>query len=123
MDKFDEVSGRALTAEDRALLAAHAEPGYFAQAFGLFRGPQGWLMWVVNAAAGVAFVTGLYCLSRLIDAPDALPAVKWGVGTLALFQVTMLCKGFMGNRLESNRVMREIKRVELQLSLNSERPT
>lgn len=116
MASFDEKMGRALTEEDRALLSAHGEPGYFKQAFGLFRGPQGWLMWVVNIAAAVSFIAGLYTLSRLLGAQEPVAAIQWGTSTVALFQVTMMCKGFMANRLEANRVMREVKRLELQVS-------
>ena len=40
-----------------------------------------------------------------------------GVAGLALFQFTVVGKGFMGAHLEANRVLREVKRVELQLAL------
>ncbi len=117
MNKIDDLIGQALSDEDRALLARHGEPGYIAQAFGLFRGPLAWVMWVVYFAAGVSFVVGLYALWQMSGASDALVAVKWGVASLFLFQVTTMCKGFMGNRMETNRVLRELKRVELQVSL------
>ena len=51
------------------------------------------------------------------SAADVLSAVKWGVAGLALFQFTVVGKGFMGAHLEANRVLREVKRVELQLAL------
>jgi hypothetical protein len=117
MSKFDELIGQALTQEDRALLASHAEPNFLAQASGVFRGPMGWLMGLANAASGIAFLVGAYALCRMIIAADALLAVKWGVGTLVLFQVTTLCKTLLGNRMEANRMLRELKRVELQLAL------
>lgn len=117
MSKLDDLIGQALTEEDRALLASHAEPGYLAQAFGLFRGPLAWIMWLVNIVNGMSFAAGLYALLQMVDAADALAAVKWGVGALFLFQITTLCKTFMGNRMEANRLLREIKRVELQLAL------
>ncbi|WP_313920685.1 DUF6768 family protein [Tahibacter sp.] len=117
MSKFDDLIGQALTEEDRALLASHAEPGYLAQAFGLFRGPMAWVMWLVNIAIGVSFLVGVYALWQMTNTSDALLAVKWGVGALFLFQITTLCKTFMGNRMEVNRMLRELKRVELQLSL------
>lgn len=117
MSKFDDLIGRALTEEDRALLASHAEPGYLAQAFGLFRGPSAWVMWVVNAAGGVAFLAGAFALYRMLEATDTIATVKWGVGVVVLFQMTTLCKTFMGNRMEVNRLLRELKRVEVQLSL------
>lgn len=53
----------------------------------------------------------------MFAAADTLAAVKWGVGSLFLFQVTTMCKTFMGNHMEANRMLREIKRVELQVSL------
>ena len=117
MNKIDDLIERALTEEDRALLASHAEPGYLAQAFGLFRGPLAWVMWFVNIASGVAFVGGAYAAWRMFGTSDVLVAFKWGIAALFLFQVTTLCKTFMGNRMEVNRLLRELKRVELQVSL------
>jgi len=122
MNKIDDLIDQALTEEDRALLASHGEPGYLTQAFGLFRGPMAWVMWVVNAAAGVAFVAGAYAIWQMFGTSDPLVAVKWGVASLFLFQVTTLCKSFMGNRMEANRMLRELKRLELQVSLLRERP-
>ena len=121
MSKIDDLIGRALTEEDRALLASHGEPGYIAQAFGIFRGPMAWVMWMVNIAGGLAFLAGLYAVWHVFTATDALAAVKWGMGSLFLFQVTTLCKIFMGGHMEANRMLRELKRVELQVSLLRDR--
>lgn len=117
MSKIDELISSALSAEDRALLASHAEPGYLTQAFGLFRGPMASVIWLVYAAAGVSFLAGAYALWQMFGTSDPLVAVKWGIASLFLFQVTTLCKSFMGNHMEANRMLRELKRVELQLSL------
>ena len=117
MNKIDDLIGRALSEEDKALLARHVEPGYVAQAFGIFRGPMAWVMWLVNVAAGIAFVAGIYAVWRTFGTTDVLVAVKWGVASLFLFQVTVLCKTFMGTHLEANRMLREIKRLELQVAL------
>jgi hypothetical protein len=117
MTKIDDLIGKALTEEDRALLATHAEPGYLTQAFGIFRGPMAGIMWMVNIASGMAFLAGAYAVWRLFGTTDALMAVRWGVAALFLFQVTTLCKVFMGTRMEANRTLREIKRLDLQVSL------
>jgi hypothetical protein len=122
MDKFDEMIGQALTAEDRALLASHGEPGYLAQAFGIFRGPLAWVMWLVYLTALAAFIAGVWAFVRMWGAGDALDAVKWGVAALFAFQITMMCKSFMGNHMESNRLLREVKRVELQVALLRDGP-
>ncbi len=117
MNKLDELIAQGLSVEDRDLLARHAEPGYVSQAFGLFRGSWSWVMWLVNISAGVAFLAAIYAFWQLQAANEALAAVKWGVAGLLLFQFTALCKSFMGSHLEANRLLREIKRVELQMSL------
>lgn len=121
MNKIDDLIGQALTEEDRALLASHGEPGYLVQAFGLFRGPLAWVMWLVNVASGVAFLAGAYAIWRMFGTSEPVSAVKWGVASLFLFQVTTMCKTFMGNRMEANRLLRELKRVELQVSLLRDR--
>ena len=121
MNKIDEMIGRALTEEDRVLLASHGEPGYIAQAFGLFRGPQAWVMWITNIAGGLAFFAGLYALWQMSATSDVALAVKWGVGALFLFQITVIGKVLSMSRLESNRLLRKIKRIELQVSLLGER--
>ncbi len=120
MNKIDDLIGRALTDEDRALLAQHSEPGYFTQALGLFRGPTAWVMWIVNAANLLAFVGGLYAIWRMFGTVEAVTAIQWGVLALFLFQVTTLSKTVMASRMEANRLVREIKRLELQVSLLSE---
>lgn len=117
MNSFDDRITQALSAEDQELLARHAEPGYVAQAFGLFRGPWAWVMWLVNVVGGLAFLAALYAFWRMAASADALAAVQWGVAALALFQFTTLGKLFLGSHLETNRVLREVKRVELQLAL------
>lgn len=117
MNKLDEMIGRALTEEDRELLARHGEPGYVAQAFGMFRGPMAWALWVAYAAGAVAFVMGAYAFWQMVTTTDVVAAVKWGMGALLLFQMTTLTKSFMGSHMQANRMLRELKRLELQVAL------
>lgn len=117
MNKFDELIDQALSAEDRELLARHGEPGYVSQALGMFRGPWSWVMWLLNVVGGVAFVIALCALWQVYTTTDVLTAVRSGVAGLVLLQFTVVGKGFMGAHLEANRVLREVKRVELQLAL------
>jgi hypothetical protein len=117
MDKFDEMIGRAMTEEDRALLAAHGQRGYVAEALGVFSGPMAGVMRLVYVVVLVTFVGAVYALWQLSAASDPLAAVQWGVAALVLFQMTALCKSFLGSHLEANRMLRELKRIELQVAL------
>lgn len=117
MRNIDEVIGGALSEEDRRLLANPVEPGYVTQAFGLFLGPTASIMWLVYIVSGLAFFGSAYTFWRMFETVDSLSAVKWGVAAVLLLQMTTLCKSFMGGRMESNRMIREIKRAELQIAL------
>jgi uncharacterized membrane protein len=117
MDKHDNLIRSALDAEDRALLAAHAEPGYFAQAIGLFHGRLGWVMWVSYLFGMAAFAFSIYALWRTWQLDDPVSAIRWAVLTILAFQGTVIMKLFLGSHLEANRMLREIKRVELQVAL------
>ncbi len=117
MTDFDALIGRALTDEDRALLARHGELGYVTQALGLFRGPGAAVMRLVYALILLAFAGAIVAAWQLWQAIDAVAAVRWAVVTLALLLVTVQLKLVLGQRLESDRVRREIKRLELQVAL------
>lgn len=117
MDKTDQLIDRALAEEDRELLARHAEPGYFAQAIGLFRGSLGWVVWLTYLTALVSFIGFGWSLWQCWTATDPLVAVRWGVVAVVLFQLSAMGKSFLGSHLEANRMLREIKRVELQVAL------
>lgn len=117
MSKLDELIGQALSAEDRELLARHGEPSYITQAFGIFRGPWNWVMWLLNVIGGITFLAAIFAFWQVHQSTETLSAIKWGVAGLVCLQVTIMGKSFMGTHLEANRLLREIKRVELQLSL------
>lgn len=115
MNRVDELIQRTLSQEEAELLARHAEPGYLQQAAGLFRGPWSWVMVLVNAVVLLAFVAAVWSFSQLLQTTDAVQAVRWGVAGLVLLQLSVLGKSFMGQHLETNRVLRELKRLELRM--------
>mgnify|MGYP001351616401 CR=1 FL=1 len=117
MDKTDQLIEQALSAEDRELLARHGEPGYFTQAFGLFRGTLGWVAWLAYLSGLAAFAGCAYALWQTWTTSDALLAVRWGVVALLLFQCSAMLKTYLGSHMQANRMLRELKRIELQLSL------
>ena len=47
MRDLDQMIDEALDAEERELLRTLDEPGFFRQAFGVFRGPTGWMSLVM----------------------------------------------------------------------------
>lgn len=116
MNKLDDLINEALSAEDEALLERYGrEPGYFGQALALFRGRLGWVMWFVGIVQLLLFVAALYALYQMFAAGELMSALRWGIGAVVLVQVSTLLRSFMGMHFEANRLLRELKRVELRL--------
>jgi len=116
MTNIDERIETALAAEEEELLARNAaEPGYFRQAFDLFRGRLGWVMWFVYIVQLLMFLAAAYALYRLFTAAEILRALQWGIGAVLLVQLTTFLRSFMGAHFEANRVLRAVARLELRL--------
>jgi len=115
-DQLDRMIEEALDAEDRDLMKTYGqEEGYFTQALSMFRGKLGWVMWLAYLmniiGAGVAIWAGWH----LFQTTDPVMAIRWGVGALAAFNLGLFFKGVMGTHGETQRMMRELKRIELQI--------
>ena len=79
MNKTDDLIKQTLSAEDRDLLARHDEPGYFSQAFGLFHGSLGWVVWVAYLCGIAAFAGFGVSLWRSWHATERQPnSPCWG---------------------------------------------
>lgn len=122
MKNIDELIEETLTAEDQALLERYGtEPGYFRQALGLFGGRLGWIMWLCYLSAVAAFAGSLFALWQLFSTDALLTALRSGVSAVLLFQLALMLKSFMGEQLQANRVLRELRRLELRLLRMEER--
>lgn len=116
MSKIDDLIQDTLTEEDERLLAEYgSEPGYFSQAFGLFRGPLSWVMWLVMTCNVLIGLFSIWAVWQAMTAVAVIEAVRWGIAAVIGVQLVTFLRGFMGDHFEANRVLREIKRVELRL--------
>lgn len=116
MSKIDDLIDESLSKEDEALLEHYTvEPGYFKQAMALFRGKLGWVMWFVGIVQLIFFVAAIYALVQVFTGEELMAVLRWGVVTVILVQLSTFLRGFMGAHFEANRVLREVKRLELRL--------
>ncbi|HEY0599070.1 DUF6768 family protein [Brevundimonas sp.] len=115
---IDRMIEEALQGEEQALFRETAgEPGFFAQAFGLLGGPNGWVNVVMMAIQATLFVAGLWAGWRFFEAETALSALHWGLPAAVLVLASLIVKLGMMPELQANRLMRELKRQQLQAAL------
>lgn len=113
---LDDLITEALDEEDRGLLGRYAQqPGFFAQVFSIFRGSLGWVMALVMLMLFVFFGFFVWTLWNFFQTDDALMALRWGVGVLASVQIVLFLRGVIFQQILTNQVLREVKRLELQI--------
>lgn len=118
MQDIDRMIEEALDGEEQALFRETArEPGFFEQAFGLLGGRNGWVNGVMVAVQAVLFVGGLWAGWRFYKAETALSALHWGLPSAVLLLMALIIKTAMMPELQANRLMRELKRLQLQAAV------
>lgn len=116
MQDIDKLIDEALDAEERELLHTLDEPGFFNQAFGVFKGPTGWMSMVMMFWQMVLFIAGVWAAWRFFEAVDPADQLRWGLPALLLLIFAGMLKMSLVPRMESNRLLRELKRLELQIA-------
>lgn len=117
MRDLDQMIDEALGAEERELLRSIGEePGFFAQAFGLFGGTAGWVNVLLVFVQGVLFIAGVWAAINFFDAGDPLIALRWGLPAAVLMLTALIIKMSMMPTMQANRMIRELKRLELQIA-------
>jgi len=116
--EIDRMIEEALQGEEQALFRETArEPGFFNQAFGLLGGPNGWVNVVMMVVQAALFIAGVWAGWRFFEAETALSALHWGLPAAVLVLMALIIKLAMMPELQANRLMRELKRLELQIAM------
>ncbi len=115
--EIDDLIHQALSKEEAAYFDKMGEQNIPQQVFGLFRGQNRWmnmLMAVMNLAVfGVAICTFI----NMLNAEVMDMKLEWMFYTLVAFMAMMMLKQWSWNQMDKNVLLREIKRLEYQVSL------
>ena len=116
MDDLDRKIEEALSAEDRSLHAKFGEQGIFGQWFGVYDGALGGMAIFATILTFALFFAAVYCGWKFFGAAEAIEAARWGAGAVTLMIMVGFLKLWFWMRMESNRILREVKRLELQIA-------
>ncbi len=116
MTDLDRQIEEALDAEDRNLFDQLGEQGLFSQWFSVYRGKQGWIATISTIAMLALFGGAVYAGWNFLHSASGVEAAQWGAVTWFLMTMVAFMKVWFWMRMETNRVLREVKRVELQLA-------
>jgi cytochrome b561 len=118
MSKLDSAIEDALTEEDAEFLAKlEEEPGSLQQIVGIFQGPLNWIYVTLLVAAIVVGIFGVYSGWQFALSTGLRPLFYWGAVTGFCLLVLAVVRIVFFMQINTNRILREIKRLELQVAL------
>jgi hypothetical protein len=115
-EDIDKLIKETLTQEEAKFYDELEEQNVFEMVGGLFQGKNKWIMILMNFMTLVFFGLFVYSVIQFFNATETKELLKWGIGGLVfLFGVSML-KVFAWMQMDKNAIIREVKRLELQVS-------
>jgi len=116
MEDIDKLIKDTLTQEEAKFYEELEEQNVFQMLGGLFQGKNKWIMYVMNFMTLVFFAVFIFCVVQFFDTESTNELIKWSVGgVICLLAVSML-KMFAWMQMDKNALLRELKRLELQVS-------
>lgn len=119
MQKLDEMIKEALEGEDRRIFEETEELGWFALGLSQFRGKHGFVAWAIMIVQSVMFFAGIWCIVHFFQATEVLLALKWGLSGAVLWIIGTSLKMGLMPQMQADRVIRELKRIELMLAVRN----
>jgi uncharacterized membrane protein len=117
MSKLDDAIQHALTDEDRDFLAQfEKEPNSLVQMASVFSGPLAWIYIAFIVAAVILAPFGIFAAFEFFNATEMRPLFYWGFGVTAILLVLSVVRLVFFMQINTNRVLRELKRLELQIA-------
>ena len=116
MSKLDRLIEEALSEQDEDMLRETKELGWFALGASQFSGKLGWVSWVIMITQTALFFLAVWTGWHFFAASDVLTALKWGLPSATLMIVASILKTSLMPQMQADRILRELKRVELMIA-------
>ncbi|WP_350291415.1 DUF6768 family protein [uncultured Croceitalea sp.] len=116
IEKIDKLIKEALTKEEAKFYDELGEQNVFEKFGGVFKGKMGWLAIIMNVVVLVLFGLLVYCLIQFLNVETTNELIKWGAGMFTCMLMMSMLKLYFWMQMDKNDVLRELKRLELQIS-------
>ena len=122
MNETDKTITQALSEDDRAFLASLEEDrGLFQQIGDTWKGPLGGWSKLVFAIAVVFGLVLLFTIWQVAHTREPVEHTLWAITGLSVLVILGFTKEWLFNRMNMLTILREVKRLQLQVTLLSEK--
>jgi hypothetical protein len=115
-EDIDKLIKNALTEEEAKFYDELDEQNLFGMIGGVFSGKLKWLLILMNIVTVFAFIGLIYCIAQFVNTDVTNELIKWGILGMFFMLMMSMIKLFIWLQMDKNALLREIKRLELQLA-------
>lgn len=116
IEDIDTLIKESLTQEEAAFYDELNEQNPIEMLEGLFYGRNRWFIILLNFVLLISFALFIYCLVQFLTVETTDELIKWAAGGFACLSIIASLKIFTWMQMDKNAILRELKRLELQVS-------
>ncbi|MBQ4821238.1 DUF6768 family protein [Aquimarina sp. MMG016] len=116
IEDIDRLIKETLTQEEAKFYDELDEQNILEMIGGLYKTKNRWIIIMMNIVNVISFGFFIYCVVQFLNTDNTNELIKWsGAGFLSIMTASML-KLYSWLQIDKNALLREIKRLELQIS-------
>lgn len=115
MEDIDKLIKETLNEEESKFYDELGEQGLFGMLGGLFSGKIKWAIIMMNMVSIMVFGILILCLVEFFNAESTHDLILWASGGFLSLAFISMIKIFVWLQMDKNALLREIKRLELQI--------
>jgi len=115
-EDIDKLIKDTLTQEEAKFYDGLEEQGLWDMVVGIFQGKLGWIVAIMNIVNLIVFGVLIYCFIQFFTVVETNELIKWGLGIVICMVFNVMIKLYAWMQMDKNAILREMKRLELQVS-------
>ena len=120
-EELDQIIKETLTNEEAEFYNRLDEQNLLQKVGGLFHGKMKWFFVLMNIVMVIIFVILVYCVIQFFNTQLINELIQWGVGIIICMSAISMLKLFSWMQMDKNDILRELKRLELQIAVMANR--
>ncbi len=116
MEDIDKLIKETLSEEEARFYDDLGEQGIYGMLIGVFKGKNKWILVIMNLVSLAFFAFGVYSVVQFFSTDVTNELIMWAGSTFISLMFVSMIKLFMWLQMDKNVLMRELKRLELQVS-------
>ena len=115
-EEIDQIIKESLTQEEAKFYDELEEQNLLNQLGDLFKTKMGWLIVIMNIVNLVMFVLSIYCVVQFFNTDITNELIMWVGAFFICWSAVAMIKLFVWLQMDKNALLRELKRLELQVA-------